>query len=168
MKSVIFWVPCDMVLQQFGPWTQTFSGNHTPSLPWISLQQFTSSPSSVFCTACCSSLDIHIFIWHATSPSPGFLCFHQLSHSSFQPWAGLYQAGFSTCASLSLLFPSASFLLGLLFNPEDGGTMFLQNVSMITQKTYSSKLSLFILRTKWTTYICALTLGLVTDIYLYI
>jgi hypothetical protein len=51
-------------------------------------------------------------------------------YSYFQAWIGLYQAGRSTCISLSLQPPSAGFLLGLLFAPKDGGNMFLQVIGL--------------------------------------
>jgi hypothetical protein len=50
---------------------------------------------------------------------------------------------FSAMTLLSLPSPWASFLLDLLFDPEDGGDMFLQNVGLslnymiTTQKTLS-------------------------------
>jgi hypothetical protein len=66
----------------------------------------------------------------ALSEPPYRHWFCSVPHSSFQVWSGLYQAWFSTFRSFSLPPASAKFLLGLLFDPEDGSSMSLWNAGL--------------------------------------
>jgi hypothetical protein len=63
--------------------------------------------------------------------------FHPIYSGSYQARTGLYKIWFSKSVSLSLPPPVAGFLLGLLFNCEDGGDMFLRKVRLSLKHTAS-------------------------------
>jgi hypothetical protein len=101
-------------------------------LPQTSYIQNLSTPNSIGCKWPCSGPTEVPFpllpLAFSESTYRQWSLFHRLFDSSLQTWAGLYQATYSTHSSLTLPPASAGFLLGLLFDPEAGGNMFLLNV----------------------------------------
>jgi hypothetical protein len=85
-----------------------------------------SKPSKEISTSWCQAEELYPLLLWAISD---FL-FHWLPHSSVQAWTGLYKAWFSMHCSLCLLPDSVGSLPGFVFNHEDGGDIFLQNLRL--------------------------------------